>query len=100
VDTRTLLENNRAVLDGSDCSDIGNPTALRRGGKISRMMIARLNRIQEAESPSEESHRLLADRPRVNYHTARSEEDPFPDPSLLDPVDTEQHAEIRTKPKL
>ena len=25
VDTRTFLENNRAVLDGADCSNVGNP---------------------------------------------------------------------------
>lgn len=44
VDTRTLLENNRSVLDGADCSHVGNRTLLNSGGKVSRMMIARLNR--------------------------------------------------------
>lgn len=35
-------------------------------------------------------------RPRVYYHAARSETDPFPEPSLLDPLDEDQQMNIRT----
>lgn len=80
VDTRTLLEQNRAVLNGADCSSIGNPTAPTRGGFVSRIMLARINRI--------------VDHPRANYYMAQTEEDPFPDPSLLDPLDSEQHDDV------
>lgn len=47
-------------------------------------MVARLNGI-EGESST---------RARVNYYAARREEHRFPDPSLLDPVDSGQHADI------
>lgn len=40
-----------------------------------------------------------SNRPAVNYHKARSEEDPFPDPSILESVDTDQHGDIRTAVK-
>ena len=96
VDTHTLLKENRPVLDGADCSHVGNPTTLNRGGNVSRMMIARLTRISNSDPVKEETE---SSRPRVNYYTARSEEDPFPDPSLLDPMDEDQHDEIRTEVK-
>ena len=93
VDTRTMLERNCRVLDGMDCSQIGNPTRASQGGSVSRLMIARLNGYQSHKS----IHRVRvpADRPRMNYHTARTEEDPVVDPSLLDPLDNDQHQDIR-----
>lgn len=94
VDTRTLLENNRSVLDGSDCSHVGNPTTRSRGGIVSRMMFARMNRVVPEHTANEIAGQRKEDRPRVNFYTARTEEDPFPDPSLLDPIDSDQHGEI------
>ena len=93
VDTRSLLENNRAALDGVDCTDVGNPTIL-QGGAVSRIMIARLNRIREEEFKTPDDGK--SDRPRVNFYAARSEEDPFPDSSLLDLFDEDQHEDIRS----
>ena len=90
VDTRTLLENNRLSLDGADCSHVGNPTRDARAGIISRVMIARMNRVQDGE----ENKTSEGSRPRENYYKARREQDPFPDPSLLDPIDSAQHSEI------
>lgn len=97
VDTNTLLDTNRSVLDGVDCSEIGNPTAAKNGGMVSRIMVSRLNQVQEDEPNSEVQGELAADRPRVNYNAARNEEDPFPDPSLLDPIDSMQHKEVETE---
>lgn len=93
VDTRTLLEDRVSVLDGTDCSHIENPTTLSQGGSVSGMMIARLTRIQEKKQFIVTD--LPSNRPRINYNTARTEEDPFPDASLLDPIDEDQHEEIR-----
>lgn len=45
VDTRTLLERNRSALDGADCSHVANPTLDLRSGKVSRMMICRMNKV-------------------------------------------------------
>ena len=88
VDTRTLLETNRSALDGIDCSDVGNPSLDERSGRVSRLMICRLNRVRNNYPSSQ------GDRPHVHYRAARTEDDPFPDPSLLDPVDSTQHDEV------
>lgn len=89
VDTRTLLENNRSKLDGQDCSAVGNPTMSSKGGVLSLMITARLNGVA-----NEMSETVWNDRPRVNYFSVRTEADPFPDPSLLDPIDSEKHEDI------
>lgn len=86
VDTKTLLEDNIKNLDGTDCSLTDHPKM--QMGKLGRLMTARLNRQYDGESPP------TATRPKVNYVTARTEEHPFPDPSLLDPIDTDQHDDI------
>lgn len=65
IDTRPLLENICAVLDGADCSTVGNQTVLNRGGNESRMMTARFNQIRQEDAHSA-STPLAADRPRVN----------------------------------
>lgn len=92
VDTKTLLEDRIKSLDGTDCSPNRLPVD---GGHVSRLMVARLNRISNDQmdmttGPPDPS------RPKVNYFSARAEEDPIPDPSLLDPVDEDQHADIKT----
>lgn len=92
IDTKTLLEQKRDVLDGFDCSSIRNTPSGTRGGQVSRLMIARLNRV--SNSDAEPSLTSKADRPHVDYYQVREEPDPFPDKSLLDPVDSEQHADV------
>ena len=89
VDTRTLLEDKISSLDGTDCclEDDGDM----KPGKLGRIMAARVNRLQEKSSNQANP---MADRPRVDYNHARNEPDPFPDPSLLDPIDKNQHDDI------
>ena len=93
VDTRTLLEGRVSRLDCADCSHIGYLTTISRGGSVTRMMIARLNRVREKTPVSCEY--LPPNRPRVHYHTARTEREPFPNPSLLDSLDEDQHEDVR-----
>lgn len=45
VESCTLLENNPTILDGNDCSHIGNPIVSDSGGQIIRITVAGLNRI-------------------------------------------------------
>lgn len=73
---------------------MGSPTVMDSGDIVGRLMAARLKRIQTPGDLSS-SHDSNSSRQRVNYRTARSEEDQFPDPSLLDPVDAHQHESIR-----
>ena len=77
VDTRTLLENNRAVLDGSDCSQIGNPCIGDGSGVVSRMISARMNCSVTGMSETDVDEQLSVTRPSVNYYSARLEKDPF-----------------------
>ena len=91
VGPRTL-EGNRAILDGFNCSHVGSPMIGDRVGTVSLMMIARLNGVRD-DTDTSYIVTQPADRPRVNFNTARTE----PDPSLLDPIDSEQHIDIRTE---
>lgn len=94
IDTKTMLEQNRDNLDGADCSAI-LPSLSQEGiGKVGRLMIARLNR-QRGDEPS--TMHSTDSRPRVNYFEVREEEDPFPDSSLLDPIDNSQHGDIEVE---
>lgn len=89
-DTKTLLEQKRVVLDGYDCSDVINDCTSSNNGQVSLLLTARLNRI---DNDSDENANDI-NRPHVNYYRNREEEDPFPDTSLLDPVDSAQHEEF------
>lgn len=89
VDTKTLLEERRDLLDGTDCNlhhlDVGTS----KMGRVSRLMIARLNRLSDCTgniSGPEHGNRDTS----VNYYDVREEMDPFPDASLLDPADADQ----------
>jgi len=88
VDTKTLLESNRASLDGTDCADIGNPTIVDKRGHVGTIMDKRSAEV-EHHIPNQDPN-----RPRVDYFQSRKEIDPFPDASLLDPVDADQGADI------
>ncbi len=86
IDTKTLLDENRDMLDGTDCSSVGNPTIPKKGGFASRIMVARLQ--NKVTAPAEDN------RPRVNNFQSREDEDPFSDLSLLDPADFDQKEDV------
>lgn len=92
IDTRTLLENNIANLDGTNCSLADSRSTTK--GNLGRLMTAMLNR--QVDRNVSKSSNAPPNRPRVHYNSARNEEEPFPDPSLLDPVDADQHEEIKS----
>ena len=83
VDTRTMLEAQRLAMDATDCI-LNTRTGTNHGEYFSRFMNFRLNRI-----PNCDQH-----RPRVDYFSARQEEDPLSDPSLLDALDEIQQDDI------
>lgn len=43
--------------------------------------------------------RVLSSRLKVTYNRAQTGEDSFPDPSLLDPIDSEHHGNINAAVK-
>lgn len=89
IDSRILLERNRSALDGTDCFVVKNPTVSKTCGTLGRLMIVRLQRIT-GRDPTDESEtatppaELYPTRSRENYFASRFDEDPFPDPNLLD----------------
>lgn len=91
VDSKILLESNRASLDGTDCTLIPHSTAPVRG-VVSRLMISGMSRLPGNGLRRDSAH--FSQRVHVNYFTVRTEEDPFPDPSVLDLFGTEQHDTI------
>lgn len=91
VDTKTSLERNIKSLNGTYCSFLD--TGFIKTGELGRITRARLHlQLGETINASREPDLPL---PKVNYNTSRTEEDPFPDSSLLDQIDSEQHEEIK-----
>jgi len=72
VDTNSIIDSKLPELNGTDCSDVGNP--ITTGGYISRLVRHRKNQVKGDIY-----------RPQVNYYDVQSQEDPFPDPAFLDP---------------
>lgn len=91
IDTKSLLESKRDVLDGIDCSSVRSSTGTTCGGHVSRLISSRLNRVVDPfdfNTPPDPS------RPRVNFYSVQEEVDPFPDKSLLHPIDSAQQEEV------
>lgn len=102
IDLRTLFERSRAALDGTDCSAVAHPSASRTCDSLSRLMIVRHQRVTGRKLIDDDSTALLyappsnSDRPRENYFAHKSDEDPFPDPNLMDVEDkTKDDAETK-----
>lgn len=91
VGTRTLLENSRAVLDGSDYSQIVNHCHGDGGGFVSRMILVQMKRAVIGKSETEFDTQLSPTRLGVNYCSFQLEIDLFPDPCLLDLIDSDEH---------
>lgn len=63
------------------------------GVQTSRLLIAQVNRVPNDQVDSAPS--ISPIRSKMYYFTAHGEEDPFPDPSLLDPIEEDKHEKIR-----
>lgn len=112
IDSRTLLEGNRAHIDGVECSSIPPPEASNTCGSLGRLMIARMERAaSNDDTPHSDDDDVTADsdeddatstspqkdgqtntavrsldpnRPRSNYYSNRFDEDLFPAPNLIE----------------
>lgn len=93
IDTKTLLDANLEALDRTDCS-VPHVRMDNSGGYVTRAMRARLNSQQDDVPSSKFVLQREDSRPRVSYFKARSDEDTFPVPALLDPVDYDQKDDV------
>lgn len=89
IDSRTLLEHNRARLDGTDCSSVDNPSVYSEPGVLGLITLQREER-QHGVTTTDQLDSPNADpqRPREDYFALQQFEDPFPNPNLVEP---EQH---------
>lgn len=58
------------MLDGASCSHISNQTNVDGRGTVSRMIIARLNRVRTGGDATDTGTEPQTDWPRINYQTA------------------------------
>lgn len=81
METKTLLEKISYLFEGVDCSEISSVPSAFRGCRVSRIMIARLNRVsnEAVETVDQDDYSL----PHVNYYKVREEIDPFLDSSPM-----------------
>lgn len=97
IDFRTLLERNRAQIDGTDFSTVPLHTENNMCGSIGRLMIANLEWIDDRHvevddpdylAPDDKSTSTSTDldpgRPRRNYFSNRFDDDPFPNPNMME----------------
>lgn len=99
IDSRKLLESHQNILDDADFSDVGNPTTT-ACRSVGRLMIARLQMVkgkafQHGRDYTQRSSQPQRDYTRVEYYKVRVGPDPYPDPSLLDPTEADQHSKIK-----
>lgn len=66
---------------------------------IARTMGVNKDTYEQSKEYNQSSAQVLPDRLRIDYDDARSELNPFPDSSLLDPLNVEQHYLIRVNVK-
>lgn len=79
-------------LHDTGCSLDGSETV--KTGKLGRVMTVWARSVSSNDLDS--AARASNKRPKGNYCPARTEEDPFPNLSLLDPIEKDQHEGIRT----
>lgn len=92
VDTKTLFEERRDLLDCANCFAIKAASAGIRGVQVSRLMITRVHRV--SNDFVEDNHCKDYSRARINYYNVNEEADPFPGASLLNWVNSDQHVEL------
>ena len=97
IDSRTMLENNRATLDGTDFSDV---ETMMHNTSIGRLMLARIQGVRGTQPKTniDDVHNKpthAPDRPRVNYNSIRMDDNPFPNPNLIDIIDEMQQPDIQ-----
>lgn len=93
IDSCTLLERNRAVIDGTDCAEVGNPSFSASSGVLDRLILSidEFAYGDQHNDPTERFDRndtvtepLDLDRPRHNYFANQRIDDPFPNPDLIE----------------
>lgn len=99
IDLRTVLENNRSSLDGTGCADIGMlATKTKSVGRclISRHQVIKGITTISSENTHQPTSLLYPYQPRTSYWLTDIEADPFLNPSVINPVDDFQAADIQS----
>lgn len=96
-----MLKQKRDLLEGIGCSSVRDLPGASNGGTFSRLMAVRMKRVltddtdlRKHDTDDDNAKDDAPTRPQVDYYRLCNEADPFPDISLLDPVDFDQHSKI------
>lgn len=98
VDGKTLLKERRGLLNGSNCFNVNGKDLKCAREIISRLMVARLNlvsnesvTVSKSEDEDHDGSQVRQSRDSsVDYYRVCEKKDPFLDPSVLDPLDSDQ----------
>lgn len=91
VDSRTLLEKKRDLLNGINCTSVRISILVRQGGYVSGLMVSDRNNFISFGGMDKYD---WGNPCRVNYYNFWQEGDTFFDPSALDPVGINQHGDV------
>lgn len=77
---------------------------MRNEGTLGRLITARIQRVKDSKYEhgmvyTKFSSQSAKDHPLLHYFNARSEPDPFPNPTLFDQINDAQNSEIKMKVK-
>lgn len=111
IDTNTLLQKHRDLLDGTDCLTVKPTNHGGNAGRIMRLMAARLNLVSKnavaaidkakpttilSPDTTLDAPPKLLRRESVDYFRVRKKQSPFRDSSILDPLKNDQKVEPGT----
>lgn len=97
IDSKTMLENNRAQLHETDCLNVVRDEDVT--STVGLLLISRMKGVKHEEERNKkdlnQSTAPSAERPRSNYYINKADLDPFPKPALIDLPDKDQNASAR-----
>lgn len=112
VHTKTLFKKRRDHHSGYNCASILTSTILRKSRRVRHLMIALVSVVVDRSSKSDEmavydcdgGSKCLTTREKlVIYFHVRKETEPFPDPSIIETLDTDRkhatHSELADMPQ-
>lgn len=90
ANSRTLLEQKWTKLDGTDRANVERPSESTVFGRLGGLMIARMTKDDRPVLP-----KFNPQRPLTNHYKVQTEEDPFPDPFVIQPDEDKKTSKFR-----
>lgn len=91
-----MLERLRDLLDGTDFSAVRDMPSAANGERVSGLETAHMKKGGEDDTDSQKHHaedENALHRPKADYYSVRTDTNPFPIISSLNPADSHQHGD-------